>query len=301
MRALVTGATGFVGRALVKVLQDRGDEVHSLVRNASRRDVGPLAHRSVIHEDRGDFSSIAHAVEASRPDSIHHLAASFSSELDPAPLVEANITYAARLCEAAASLGTPTSIVLASSFWEYASSGEYRPNTLYAATKRAARDLAAWYAAHRGLRVAALVLYDIYGPDDPRPKLIPAMIDAAARGATLSTTGGEQRLDLVHVLDVARAFIAAAEAMRSSPASGRVHEWAVAGGCRVTVRELHALLESARGVRIPVQWGARPYPVHQIFEPVSNIEPLPGWAPSITLKEGLRQPDTVARGRRAGE
>ncbi len=297
MRVLVTGATGYLGGRLVRLLHARGDEVHALVRDPGSRDLGGLGEIASVHEDRGDFESVRAAVEGCDPHAVYHLAGTASVDAgtrDPAPIIQANVVLAARVLEAAARAGSPRAVVLASSYWEYSSDGAYAPNTLYAATKRAARDLAAWYAGRGLIRGATLVLYDVYGPEDPRPKLIPAMLRAAASGEPLAMTEGNQRVDFVHADDAARAFVAAAEALLALPSVRAVAEWGASSGRRVTIRELHAMLERSIGASVPVEWGRKEYPEGQIFEPAGGIAPPPRWAPTITLERGLAETGAAA-------
>ena len=100
-RALVTGATGFVGSHLVEHLAQAGWEVHGLVRpsgNAER--VAGMARE--LHSHDGSTQSMVDIVGNARPDVVFHLASLFVAEHeteDVTPLVESNLLLGAQLAE----------------------------------------------------------------------------------------------------------------------------------------------------------------------------------------------------------
>src|SRR5207247_1687541 len=95
--------------------------------------------------------------------------------------------------------------------WQHFGGEEYHPADLYAATKQAFVDVLRYFVEAAALEVVTLELYDSYGLDDARVKLMPALRRAALDGGRIALTDGRQQLDLVHVDDVVRAYEAAAE------------------------------------------------------------------------------------------
>ena len=145
----------------------------------------------------GTTESLCAIVKAAAPDVVFHLASLFIAEHQPAEvtaLVDSNVRFAAQLAEAMTRAGA-TRLVNTGSAWEHFEGDE--PANLYAATKRAASEIFRYYAAATPLRVVTLKLFDTYGPDDPRPKLIPALLAAAKSGRKLAMSPGLQKLDLV--------------------------------------------------------------------------------------------------------
>jgi nucleoside-diphosphate-sugar epimerase len=160
--------------------------------------------------------------------------------------------------------------------------------SLYAATKQAFEDILAFYTDATPLRVISLHLFDTYGPDDPRPKLIQLLLKAARGGPGLSMPEGKQLLDFVHVDDVVNAFLLAAA--RLERGDGAPNEtFAVSAGERLSLRDLVALVERLVGHSLPVEFGARPYRAREVMQPWTRGEPIPGWAPQTSLESGLRR------------
>lgn len=296
-RALVTGATGYLGLALTADLHARGWDVHALTRPLSSRE--RLAHilpLDRIHPSAIAPEAIADVVERIKPAAIFHLAATgriAHGVADIGPMIEANITLGAAVAEAAAAASA--ALLVAGSYWEYGEAGTGGPNSFYAATKRALDPLLAYYGSRRGLSWAKLVLHDIYGPDDWRRRLVTQLIEAAETGSAIELTEGLQEIEPLHVDDASGAFIHAAEVLLGGRAPTQVA--GIGGGERVTLRALAARIEAATGRRIDARWGSRPYPVGQIFRPAELTRP-PSWQPRQTLNDGLEAVVAAQRGDR---
>jgi nucleoside-diphosphate-sugar epimerase len=286
LKAVITGATGYIGRRLVGRLLVDGWSLLALVQPG---DVAALPAHVLRRQDAGSASADADILTEFAPDVVLHLAA--CQDLSDGPetsdaLVEANITFGARVLAAAAASGA-IGVVAAGTFMTHADgTPDYAPQTLYAATKQAFRDLAAHYRRWTTLRVTVLELSDTYGPDDPRPKFLNLLSAAAASGEQLDATPGEQLLYPLHVDDIVEAFVHAATMLLDGAELDEAYS--IHGPTGVTVRELAALFSAATGRSPDVAFGGRPYRVNEIMTPYVGPS-LPGWRPVIPLDRGLRE------------
>lgn len=289
-RALVTGATGFVGSHLVKHLLADGWSVHVICRPDS--DLGQLSsviERVTVHRFAGDIDSMRAIMRHSKPDAVFHLASLFLSEHQPQDvqrLIESNLLFGAQLAEAM-SLEGVRCLVNTGTSWQHYENREYSPVNLYAATKQAYEDLLQYYVEARNLSVITLKLLDTYGPNDPRNKLIKLLLNAAHTHTQLSLSPGGQSIDLVHVEDVVRAYAQAAT-LQLSGASLEHRSYGVSSGQPISLKALVAELELVHDVQIPVVWGGRAYRPREVMNPWQPATPLPGWKTRISLREGLR-------------
>jgi nucleoside-diphosphate-sugar epimerase len=287
-RALVTGATGYIGGQLCKQLMKAGWHVDALVRPTARKAEQLAASGVGVLTTDGSWDSILQAVGASAPALIFHLAGFVRTEDRPgeaSDLIDANIRFPTLLVEAAMQRMPHPRLVNTGTYWQHLNESDYEPSGLYAATKQAFETLLRTYVLD-GLTVTTLVLSDVYGPDDERMKLIRLLFDAAKTGATLALSPGEQRLDLVHVHDVCDAYLLAADRILTGKDAG-AHRYAVRSGNSVSVRELVSLFENVSGERIAASWGARAYRRREPMMPWTGGETIPGWVPSIDLASGL--------------
>lgn len=285
VRAVVTGATGYVGTRLVGSLLREGWELMAVVQPADPAQLPPAVLRV---EDTGSSLANAALLAEFHPDVVLHLAAcQFQHDSPDAAdaLMEANVSFGARMLAAAAQAGA-RGVVAAGSFQTHGrGTADYAPQTLYAATKQAFSDIAAHYNRWTPLRVVVLELSDTYGPEDPRPKFLNLLADAARTGQPLDATPGEQVLHPLHVDDVVGAFTAAAGLLCAGADLGS--EYSVSGPRGVTLRELADAFREATGLDPDVRFGAREYRPNEIMNPYLGPT-LPGWSPSIQLEDGLR-------------
>lgn len=284
-RALITGATGFIGSHLARHLAVSGWEVHVLVREGSAACGLP----ATAHAHDGSTEGMAAIVGESRPDVVFHLASLFIAEHrtdQVSDLVRSNVLLGAQLAEGMRVHGR-TLLVNTGTAWQHYEDREYAPTNLYAATKQAFLDLLRFYEEAAGLRVLTLELYDSYGPGDPRPKLMNVLARTAREGGRLGLNDGGQRLDLVHVRDIARAYERAAERLLADGA-GASESWAVRTGRPHTIRELVDLVGRAAGTPLDAEWGVRPYRARELMHPPERPI-LPGWRAAIPVDVGIRE------------
>ena len=291
-RVLVTGATGFIGSHLVSSLQENGCEVHVIVRRDSVTSrIQSLGDGTLhVHVHDGTMQNVLEIVSSSKAEVVFHLASNFVAEHRPQDipaLVDSNIAFGCWVLEAMQQNGVKC-LVNSSTSWQHSKTTRYDPVNLYAAMKQAFEDILAFYTAAHGFRAISLVLFDTYGPRDPRPKLINALIASAREGTALELSLGEQLIDLVYVEDVVRAYMRAAVLLSANKVDG--HErYAVSSGEPISIRALVGAFENILGRTLPVEWGARPYRSREAMVPNYRAPVLPGWQPVVRLREGLKR------------
>jgi nucleoside-diphosphate-sugar epimerase len=290
-RALVTGASGFIGSHLAARLLADGRQVHVIVRPGSVLPAKLRRHPGVaVHWHDGTTRALVAIVAKAKPDIVFHLASLFLTRheaKDVAPLIEANVLFATQLVEAMVA-NKIYYLVNTGTSWQHYQDREYDPVNLYAATKQAFEAVLKYYVEATPLRVVNLKLFDTYGPDDHRPKLFSFLRQAAAARRLLPMSRGQQHLDLVYIDDVIEAYVAAADRlMKLKPHMSETY--AVTADETIKLKELGGLYEAVTGKKLSVRWGGLPYQERQVMVPWSRGKRLPGWRPKITLAEGIRR------------
>jgi nucleoside-diphosphate-sugar epimerase len=277
-RALVTGATGFVGGTLAARLAREDWAVDALVRRPCALPDGVTAH--VIPEDADDLIALVTRLE---PTHCFHLATAFRgvhSPEDIAPMVDANIRFGTTFAEAVTHV-PGVRFVNTATVWQHFDDAAYSPVSLYAATKQAFADILVFYAEVEGLAVHTLELMDTYGPGDTRAKLIPLLLRAGSEGTPVEMTDGTQMIDLVHVDDAVSALLATADAPGGAT-------YGACGDGAITLRELVDRFQRATGLTLDVRWDARPARPREMLRPWRTAGPPPGWSVGVHLDDGLR-------------
>lgn len=242
MRALVTGATGFVGAAVARALLKEGWEVRALVRKSSdRRNVQSV---ETVEGDLADVSSLARALSGC--EGLFHVAADYRlGAFDPQQLYKTNVEGTRNILNAARDAGVRrvvyTSSVATIGIPKDGTPGtEESPSTLedmighYKRSKYLAEEVAR-EAAKAGTAVVIVNPSTPVGPGDVKPTPTGQLVFDAAAGRMPAYV--DTGLNIVHVDDVANGHLLAYH-------RGRVGERYILGGQDMTLREI--LIEIAR-------------------------------------------------------
>ena len=185
------------------------------------------------------------------------------------------------------SLHGVSNIVNTGTYWEHFQNKPYCPVNLYSATKHAFQDLLQYYVEVKGINAISLKLFDTYGPNDPRNKLLSLLINAANTGETLMMTPGKQKIDLVHINDVVNAYIVAAKRLLEGHVEH--HEvYGVGSGNPISLKELVAMLEEQFGQSLNIDWGGREYRPREVMKPWDQYHALPGWNPVYSIENVVK-------------
>lgn len=241
MRILVTGGTGYLGRAVVAALYRRGHEPVAFARRAT---VAGDLPGSRIDGDVRDRPAVRDAARGA--DGIIHCAAIVSLwRRDPADFDRINVGGLETVIDVAAALGTPR-LVYTSSFLALPPAGRARPLEAndYQRSKVRAREVAR-SAASRGLPVVSLVPGVIYGPGpQSEANLVDRMIRDHLAGRLPGIIGADRVWSFTFLEDVAEAHVAAIEGV---PVPGEV----IVGGENLPQMRLFELLRELRPSRLP--------------------------------------------------
>lgn len=294
MRVLITGANGFIGSNLVPYLAGLNKyKVFAVVREASNLSAleRVKAKISIIKVSQS-FGSINDAVCRARPDVVVHLAALTAVEHRPEEaeaMIRSNILFPSLLVEAMIRNGF-CRLINTGTYWEYAAgSDEYGPFNLYAASKHAFEKMLRYYEDASGLRCLTLKLFGVYGPNDPRGKIFSFFKRSAMNREAVSFSPGRQKLDLVYIDDVVRAYEKAVRYVYKKRDSK--HEAVFVGtGKAVALREIAGIFEESAGKPLNIRWGALPYRKREIMESHADIRPAKeklNWRPAFDLRKGI--------------
>jgi len=290
MRILVTGATGFVGNAVVRQLATEGHEVVGFARTARRC---PCELRT---GDILDQAAVERAVEGA--DAVCHLAALTQvrrSFEEPVRFFRVNLGGTVNLLDAmsaeAQRSGRRLRLIFASTGAVYGApetqpiteGQEPEPSNPYGASKLAAETAIGYQAALGGLSAITLRAFNVAGAvdghgDPDTSRIIPkTLLVAAGKADCLKVNGdGSAIREYTHAGDVARAYAAALDAADS--VGHRVYN--VGSGVGVSVREVIETVERITHRPVSVHWGPSASEPRELRVDSSRIRSELGWQPS---------------------
>jgi nucleoside-diphosphate-sugar epimerase len=302
---LVTGATGFIGRALVARLVSEGVEVECLIRSSSARRAAleSLAPGRVLALESFKAARLASAVGKRSFDAVFHLA-SYGvnpSERDLRQMLQGNVELTVNLVHALAA-EPPKRFVFTGSCSEYASTevGVYlredapaRPDSVYGAAKLAASAVGSAVGRELGVPFIALRLFGMYGPGEAPHRIIPYVVHHLLAGTRPDLTAGEQQRDLTHVDDAVDGLLLAASAPKVRP----FDVYNLCSGTPRRIRDVAEAVADALGKpRAELDLGARPYRSDEAMWIVGDpqrFREAAGYTPKRDFVEGVR--DTVRK------
>jgi nucleoside-diphosphate-sugar epimerase len=314
MRALVTGAAGFIGSTLVDALLERGDTVLGLdcftpYYDHDAKDANLTgARRSDRFElVEADLRSCAVEPFLDGVDVVFHQAAQPGVRLSWsdgfADYVGHNVLATQRLLEAVKAVGRAR-VVYASSSSVYGNAPAYptteddlpRPHSPYGVTKLAAEHLCNLYAANWGVPTVSLRYFTVYGPRQRPDMAFHRLVEALLSEQAFPLYGdGSAVRDFTFVGDAVRANLAAAD---GDCEPGTVVN--VAGGSSIAMRDLLELAGEVVGASPRIeQLPNQPGDVARTGGTIDRARSLLGWEPSTDLRTGLAAQAEWHRARRA--
>ncbi|WP_120806410.1 NAD(P)-dependent oxidoreductase [Yersinia sp. IP36721] len=289
MKVLITGVSGFIGSNVARYLKEKGFEVFGLMRREINEEEKSKKLSGIQLEVFND-NNLCSLVKNINPDVVIHIAsltsASHNYELID-DLLRSNIEFPTKLLEAMELSGVRRFINTGTT-WQNYGSAEYEPVNLYAATKQAFEDIIKYYVCAKKFCSISLRLFDSYGPNDPRMKLIPLLDRLAETNESLDMSEGIQEIELVHIHDICRAYEAAIGQIKNEQ-QGSSKIYCVSAKRKMSLRSLVELYEKVNNVALNINWGARPLREREVMKICTNLTTIPGWYPIVSLEDGLNR------------
>lgn len=287
-RVLLTGGTGFVGRACLQELLARGFEVHALSRKAPRDGVGGIAWHTL---DLFDGAAVVKLVERLRASHLLHLAWDTTHRLywtsaDNLRWVQASLdlfqVFVRHGGRRAVFAGT-----CAEYDWSHGCCCErvtpLSPATLYGSCKHALRLMIEAYAAQHDVSCAWGRLFYLFGPHEQSQRFVPSIIRALLAGKPAACTHGRQLRDFLFVDDAASALAALLDSDLHGPVN-------IASGEPIALKVLAQRIGEHLGRPDLVQIGRLAAPAGEPRVLLANVSRLAtelSWSPRFSLDEGL--------------
>ena len=301
MNILVTGGAGYIGSVVSEELVKDGHQVvvYDSLYKGHREAVASGA--KFVHADLAESSSLCEAFRDNKVEAVIHLAADSlvgESVQNPAKYYRNNVTVGLALLDAMVECGV-RKIVFSSTAATYGEPEKQpieekdptRPTNPYGETKLTFERALRWYEGAYNLHSASLRYFNAAGASetcgehhDPETHLIPIILQAVMGkrpqveiyGDDYATRDGTCVRDYIHVVDLARAHIAALSILGERSAVYNLG----CGGDGYTVREVITMAEEVTGRAVPVRVGPRrPGDPAVLYASAQRLRHDLGWAP----------------------
>lgn len=294
--AIVTGATGFVGRWLIRELLESGVAVTAVVRpdSANLRLLPTLGDLRTVECPMDGYDALP-ALLSPQPDCVfYHLAWAGVSGSDRASLAvqQANVTAAVVSVSAAKALGCRAWAGLGSIMEQEAAAVTAADGSvpgmgyLYGEAKHFAHLATKAQAAALGIPHLWPMLTNAYGEYEYSPRFLNSTLRKILHHEPLEFTAGTQNYDFIHVEDAARALCAVGERGQSGCA------YLIGSGTPASLRSFVERLGRTLAPEQPLHFGSVPYTGAQLPLSALSIQKLTadtGFVPQISFEDGLRR------------
>ncbi len=221
MRIIVTGGNGYVGREVTRRLMETHTVrvVDSVRYGAIRFTSDELSRIDFMTTDLNDPAATYDAVAGFRPDAVIHLAAIHyipECETNPSLAVRTNVSGTQNLL---AACPRRCRFVFASSGAVYKpddlphceDTAQIEPSDVYGFSKLHGEHYVRYAARAHGLSAVVVRLFNVIGPGETNPHLLPEIVAQLKSGRTTIRLGNLwPKRDYIHVQDAAAGFVATA-------------------------------------------------------------------------------------------
>jgi UDP-glucose 4-epimerase len=301
-RILVTGGVGYVGRELVHQLVTAGDgEVHVLDNLAcgERRLDFMDRGKFVLHRcDVRDDDAVSAIMQKVVPDVIYHLAAIHfipTCEAHPGSSNSINVSGTINLLNAAPRSArfvfASTAAVYRPFSSEHVELDEMLgPVDIYGYTKLHAEHFIRYFHNQNRIRGVIVRLFNVVGPGETNPHLVPAIIEQLAQGKTEVSLGNLfPHRDYIDVRDVARGFLTLSDNARFDDGPTICN---LGTGVTHAVGDVVRLIAEAAGVDLDILQD--PARVRSVDRPmlkasIDRLKQITNWNPTTTLDNSMRR------------
>ena len=286
MRILITGATGFIGTTLIEqfLIESDAPKVLCCVRDIEK------AHLKLGNHSNTQYCLLSDsaAIKNFNPEIVVHLAAFNTSKEGPAEihsLVKTNIEYGLMLLNILTECDRFKMFINTGSFSQFCNGGDAY---LYSASKSAFEIFLKHYSKIHEWKYINVVPYTVYGGEKTIKRLIDYIIESLDSPNPIAMTKGEQKLDFIHVEDVASFYLSAIRNYDLMESGQTFH---IGTGISTSIREISYLIEDITGKKCNIIWGGLNYRDNDIMYANAPKQELRDsiWSPKYSLREGLME------------
>jgi UDP-glucose 4-epimerase len=307
LKVLITGGAGFIGSYLVPKLLENNIEVIVFDLAAAPRTLeGVLDRITYIRGDLASPAEIYRAMLTYRPEGVMHLGAILAGPCEENPIngFRVNFLSTQTLLDASLALKVKRFFMVSSISVFGRDAAEpvtdeavKNPETVYGQTKLASEHLMLWYARKHNLDTRGLRFTWVFGPG--RTQGITALyssfiLDAIARGETISIPNPEEKGDWLYVRDAVKAIMAL---WNTPEPTQRIYN--VSGGVH-SIREVVEIAKKVRpDAKVFLQEGGKNLSLYPAAYEDGNARREIGWQPDYTIEAAVREHIDIVSGEKS--
>ncbi len=303
MRIAVTGGAGFIGAHLVAALLREGHQVWTYDNFFAGHKPQRLAWRdqvTLVEGDVLDFDRLDATLQASMPELLFHLAAihyiPYCNE-HPSETIRVNVEGTVNVMRAAQKCGSLKGVFFASSAAVYDTSSAFHketdptaPSDIYGLSKVLGEQVVRHYAAESGLSHVLGRFFNVFGPDETNPHVIPAVLKQVIEGGKVRMGRTDTFRDFIYVDDLVGALLKIGGILTSGKHITEIYN--LASGNEASIERVVQILGNAAGVDLEIiseERHLRASDRQYLRADITKARRVLEWTPEFSITRGLEE------------
>ena len=160
--------------------------------------------------------------------------------------------------------------------FEFDANLNYKPLNFYASIKHANDFFLKYFSLKHKVSTVSLKLFDTYGPNDKRKKILNLLFNSYKKNKTLAITAGNQYLDFVHVSEISSLISKICIDIKKNKLKG-FNMYTVSSKKPIKLKSLVNNLKSILKRNLSVKFGGKKYRSNEPMIPIKKYKNYPGW------------------------
>src|SRR4029077_3492963 len=303
MRIAVTGGAGFIGAHLVAALLREGHQVWTYDNFFAGHKPQLLPWReqvTLVEGDVLDFDRLGSALHEFRPELLFHLAAihyiPYCNE-HPSETIRVNVEGTVNVMRAAQTCSSLKGVFFASSAAVYDTSSAFHketdptaPSDIYGLSKVLGEQVVRHHAAESGLSYVLGRFFNVFGPDETNPHVIPAVLKQVIEGGKVRMGRTDTFRDFIYVDDLVRALLKIGGILSSGKHITEIYN--LASGNEASIEHVVRIMGKTAGVDLEIiseERHVRASDRQYLRADITKAGRELGWTPEFSITRGLEE------------
>ena len=276
MKIGIIGSTGFIGNNLYFYL-------------SKFKNYKVFRYSSYKKNNKYWISKVSQEIKITKPNIILNCAANQSLKNDKKSikdLLNSNLYSNINFLEQATQNNLFKGYISFGTKWEFNQNMEFNPLNFYSATKHANDIFFNYFSQKKNICTVSLKIFDTYGPNDKRGKILNLIIDSIKKNKTLKLTPGNQYLDYVHINDLSELVSKICFDINKKRLKG-FNYFTVSSKKPLKLKKIINHIRYMLKGKTKIKLGAKKYRKIEAMQKIKKLKNYPGWKPKINFVKEL--------------
>ena len=276
MKIGIIGSSGFIGNNLYLYL-------------SKLKNIKVFKYSSYKKNKKNWISTVSQEIKISKPNIIINCAANQSLKNDKKSIkdiLNSNLYSNIDFLEQATQNNSFKGYIYFGTKWEFNQNMEFNPLNFYSTTKHANDIFFNYFSQKKNICTISLKIFDTYGPNDKRSKILNLIIDSIKKNKTLKLTPGNQYLDYVHINDLSELVSKICSDIHKKRLKG-FNYYTVSSKKPLKLKKIINYIRYMLKGKTKIKLGAKKYRKIEAMQKIKKLKNYPGWKPKITFVKEL--------------